>query len=158
MSGGTRPTRTHHDAPAAVRFASCVLALQACLWAAAATGGIAVVAGNAQDNRSREPWYLVIGGLVCLAIVLLAVGSGVLAVLLGRGLRGTRWTVVGLESCMTGFGLLIAYYTASSGAGITAAVPVLAGLGGATLSAAAAIGLLCGAARHYTGPGSNARA
>jgi hypothetical protein len=58
---------------------------------------------------------------------------------------------------MTAFGLLIAYYAASSGAGISAALPVLAGLGGATLSAAAGIGLLCQAPRRYT-PRSDADA
>ncbi len=51
---------------------------------------------------------------------------------------------------MTCFGALIANYTASSGAGITAAVPVLAGLVGAALSLAAAIGLLRKHARHFT--------
>ena len=155
MSGRAGPRRRPDEAPAALRFASCLLALQACLWSAATLGGVAVVADNAPLNRSHEPWYLLIGGLACLAIAALAVGSGVLSLCLWRGRRGARRTVVGLESCMTALGLLIAYYTASSGAGITAALPVLAGLGGASLSAAAGIGLLCQAARRYTRPRSD---
>jgi hypothetical protein len=51
---------------------------------------------------------------------------------------------------MARFGLLVADYTASSGAGIIAILPVLAGLGGSALSLAAAIVLLSRKARAFT--------
>jgi hypothetical protein len=63
--------------------------------------------------------------------------------------------VVVLESCMTCFGMLIAYGTAAAGAGITAAVPVLAGIAGATLSVAAVAGLLRKPARRFTASSAN---
>lgn len=55
----------------------------------------------------------------------------------------TPIAVVVVESLMACFGVLIAYVTPAAGAGITAIVPVLAGIIGAAVSLVAAVGLLC---------------
>jgi hypothetical protein len=73
----------------------------------------------------------------------------VLASRLERGKRRARLGAVGLEAGMAGFGLLVAYYLATAGAGVVALLPVAAALAGSALSAAAAAALLGRAAAAF---------
>jgi len=141
--------------PLSVLYAYALLWVQAGMWAVAALGTVAVCADKANwEPATRSPahlaWFIAASILLFALTAGLSAGSAFLGVRLMRGAAGARITAVVLETLMTCFGALIANYTASSGAGITAAVPVLAGLVGAALSLAAAIGLLRKHARHFT--------
>jgi hypothetical protein len=87
----------------------------------------------------------------------LAAGFAFLGMRLQRATPGIRIAVVVVESLMACFGVLIAYVTAAAGAGITAIVPVLAGIVGAAVSLVAAVGLLCMPARRFTARPANGR-
>lgn len=72
----------------------------------------------------------------------MSAGSALLAAGLTSGNNRTRKSAIAVEAFMTCSGLLMAYGAASSGAGITAGIPVLAGLAGTALSSAAAVSIL----------------
>jgi hypothetical protein len=84
----------------------------------------------------------------------MATGSALRAARLNRGKNGTRKSAIAVEGFMACFGLLVAYRAASSGADITAGIPVLAGLAGTALSSAAVVSLVRKPARRFTAPGA----
>jgi hypothetical protein len=146
--------------PPAVRYGCVLLSIQASLWALASLGAVAVCADRAnwQPAAARVTGQLAWYVAASFAAVTLAVGlsgsSLLLAFRLERGRNGARAIAVVLEVAMTFFGVLVAYYTASAGAGIIAILPVFAGLGGSVLSATAAIALLGRKARAFTRMGA----
>jgi hypothetical protein len=154
-----RGAHDKHDAPAscppAVRFGCVLLSVQAGLWALASLGALAVFTDPVNWKRAAAhgtgqlAWYIT----ASVAAVALPAGLSAASIFLARHLeRGgskARITAVGLEAAMTCFGMLIAWYTASAGAGIVAVVPVLAGLTGSALSLTAATALLGRKARTF---------
>jgi hypothetical protein len=146
--------------PPSVRYACVLLSIQAGLWALASLSFLAVSADPvnwqpvAMRSAGHLAWYIVAGiGAVALAASLSAV-SFLLADRVERAMSRARVAAVGLEAAMTCFGVLIAYYTAAAGAGVTAVIPVLAGLSGSALSLAATAALLGRPARAFTQPGN----
>jgi hypothetical protein len=142
--------------PPAVRYACVLLSIQASLWAVVSLVALAVCADPvnwqpvAAHGTGSLAWYLA----ACMAAVTLVAGlsaaSFLLAVRLERARSKARAAAIGLEAVMACFGLVVAYYTASAGAGIIAILPVLAGLVGSALSVTAAIALLGTRARAFT--------
>jgi hypothetical protein len=141
--------------PRSVQYACGLLTVQAALWAMAALGTAAIWTHKVNwKPAAHSPAQLaafILEGILAFALTGgLAAGSALLAAGLARGRRAARLIAVLLEASMACFGVLIADYTASAGAGIIAAVPVLAGLTGTALSLAATICLLLKHARRFT--------
>ena len=141
--------------PLSVSNASGLLCVQAALWAAASAGVLAVWADNARrhgpaGSSLHGAWFAGAGIMAFATTAGLAAGFALLGRRLQRATPGIRIAVVVVESLMACFGVLIAYVTAAAGAGITAIVPVLAGLAGAAVSLVAAAGLLRKPARRFT--------
>jgi len=110
----------------------------------------AVWAQNARFNGGHLAVFVTSGVAAFAALAGMCGGSIFLGVILVRGSARGRRAAIALETFMAGFGVLVAYWTAASGAGITASAPVLAGLAGGGMSLAAAICLLLPAARRFT--------
>lgn len=142
--------------PPTARYACVLLTIQASLWALVSLGVLAVCADttNWQPASGRSTgqlaWY-VIASIAAIAMAAgLSATSFLLALRLERGRNKARTAAVGLEAAMTCFGVLVAFYTASAGAGIIAILPVSAGLIGSALSMSAATMLLGRKARAFT--------
>ena len=159
MMGGMDDADQKHGYPSpkprSVQYACGLLYAQACLWAMAAFATVVVWIGQAGwIPAAPRPGLLVrfiaTGILLFALAAALSAVSAFLGTRLAHGMARARIAAVLLEALMASFGVLIAYYTASAGAGITAVVPVLAGLVGATLSLIAAIALLRKHARRFT--------
>jgi hypothetical protein len=155
MVAASSRARPRGPVPRSVEYARGLLTFQAVVWAIVAVGSVAVWADRANwKPAAHSPVqlaaYILAGnGAVALAAGL-AAGSALLAAGLGRGRASACLAAVLLEAGLACFGVIVADYAASSGAGIIAAIPVLAGLGGGALSLAAAVVLLRKSARRFT--------
>ena len=145
-----------HVCPPTVRYVCVLLAIQGSLWAFVSLAALAVCADrtnwqHAADRGSAQlAWYVAASIGMVIAAAGMSAASVLLAMRLERGRNKARGATVGLESAMTCFGVLVAYYTASAGAGIIAVLPVMAGLIGSSLSLVAVLVLLGRKARAFT--------
>lgn len=136
-------------------YARVLLTIQACLWALVVLPTAVIIAVSARSNvvnhTAAHAAVFISASIVALLLMLgLSAGSAYLAANLKPGRTSIRRAAVALEAFMAGFGLLIAYLEASTGAGIIAGLPVSAGVTGTILSLTAAVGLLRKAARNFT--------
>lgn len=141
-------------APRSIVYGRLLLTIQACLWAPVLVSAAAIAATNVQPgavhHSAAHAAVFVTLSLVALLFMLgMSAASAYLAANLEQGRATARQAAFAVEVFMACFGLLIAYVGASSGAGVIAGLPVLAGLAGATLSLTAAVGLLGKAARDF---------
>jgi hypothetical protein len=130
--------------PPSVRYARALLFLQGSIWALGALVGVMAAAEALSGAWRGELWLLLAlagGWSACAGSM--AAAKTLLAVRLGRGRsRRARKTVVTVELAMTGLGVLWFVAGAYTATGLAADLATLAGLAGAGLSLAAAVGLL----------------